>query len=151
MIIGLQDTAASRYSITVTKRIALFSGVWQFIWLYMSWIWLSCRMSMFTHPWRAWGWFTNVSRALYCDNILSKFVYYRNRTSYVKSKLKLCACAQSHALGASTNIQLEILTINMISGIVYFRDIILESPFSLVKQPQLRIYTRPTLLASLYQ
>ena len=71
------------------------------------------------------GCFTNVSRAL--QNILSKFVYYRNHTSYVNFKLKLCTCAQSHALGTHTKFQLEILTINVISGIVYFREIILES------------------------
>ena len=71
------------------------------------------------------GCFTNVSRAL--QDILSKFVYRRNRTSHENFKLKLCMCAQSHALGAHTNFQLEILTINVISGIVYFRKIILES------------------------
>ena len=41
--------------------------------------------------------------------------------------LKICMCAQSHALGTHTKFQLEILTINVISGIVYFRKIILES------------------------
>ena len=71
------------------------------------------------------GCFTNVSRAL--QNILSKFVYCRSRTSYENFKLKLCTCAQSHALGTRTKFQLEILTINVISGIVYFREIILES------------------------
>ena len=35
--------------------------------------------------------------------------------------------AQSHALGTRTKIQLEILTINVISKIVYFHEIILES------------------------
>ena len=40
------------------------------------------------------GCFTNVSRAL--QNILSKFVYCRNRTSYENFKLKLCTRAQSH-------------------------------------------------------
>ena len=34
---------------------------------------------------------------------------------------------QSHALGTRAKFQLEILTTNMISGIVYFREIILES------------------------
>ena len=42
-------------------------------------------------------------------------------------KLKLCTCAQSNALGTRTKFQLEILTINVITGIVYFREIILES------------------------
>ena len=32
-----------------------------------------------------------------------------------------------YALGTRTKFQLEILTINVISGMVYFRDIILES------------------------
>ena len=36
-------------------------------------------------------------------------------------------CAQSHALGTCTKSQLEILTINVIYSIVYFRKIILES------------------------
>ena len=71
------------------------------------------------------GCFTNVSRALQYN--LSKFVYCRNRTSYENFKLKLCTCAQSHALGTRTRFQHEILTINVISGIVYFRKIILES------------------------
>ena len=35
--------------------------------------------------------------------------------------------AQSHALGTRTRFQLEILTINVITGIVYFCEIILES------------------------
>ena len=71
------------------------------------------------------GCFTNVPRAL--QHILSKFVCCRNRTSYDHFKLKLCSCAQSHALGTRTKFQLEILTINVITGIVYFREIILES------------------------
>ena len=69
--------------------------------------------------------FTNVSRAL--QDILLKFVYCRNRSSYENFKLKLCTCAQSMALGTRTKFQLEILTINVISIIVYFREIILES------------------------
>ena len=43
------------------------------------------------------------------------------------SSWNLCTCAQSHALGTHTKFQLEILTVNVISGIVYFREIILES------------------------
>ena len=66
--------------------------------------------------------FTNVSRAL--QDILLKFVYCRNRSSYENFKLKLCMCA---ALGTRTKFQFEILTINVISSIVYFREIILES------------------------
>ena len=71
------------------------------------------------------GCFTNVSRAL--QNFFSKFVCCRNRTSYEHFKLRLCSCAKSHALGTRTKIHLEILTINVITDIVYFRDIILES------------------------
>ena len=74
---------------------------------------------------RPGGCLTNVSRALQYN--LSKFAYCRNHTSYENFKLKLCTCAQNHALGTRTKFQLEILTINVISGIVYFRKIILES------------------------
>ena len=66
------------------------------------------------------GGFTNVSQAL--QDILSEFLCCTNRPSYEKSKLKLCMCAQSHALGTRTKIQLEILTVNVISGIMYFRE-----------------------------
>ena len=71
------------------------------------------------------GCFTNVSRAL--QDILLNFVHCRNRSSYENFKLKLWTCAQSMALGTRTKFQLEILTINVISSIVYFREIILES------------------------
>ena len=90
------------------------------------------------HDWVPGGCFTNVSRAL--QKNISKFVYCKNHTSYENLKLKLCMCAQSHALGTRTNFQLEyvcpkprtnfqfeILTINVIFGIVYFREIILKS------------------------
>ena len=84
----------------------------------------------------AGGCFTNISWAL--QNILSKFVYRRNRTSYENFKLKLCTCAQSHALGTHTKFRLEILSLNVISSIVDFREIILESSRN-VKQPQVLI------------
>ena len=54
--------------------------------------------------------FTNVSWAL--QNILSKFVYCRNRNLYENFKLTLCTCARSMALGTRAKCQLEILTIN---------------------------------------
>ena len=76
-------------------------------------------------PHEARGCFTNVSRAP--QNIISKFVYCINCTSYENFKLKLCTCAQSQGLGTCTKFQLEILTINVISGSVYFGMIILES------------------------
>ena len=68
---------------------------------------------------------TNVSRAL--QNILSKFVFFRNSTCDENVKLKICMCAKSHALGTHTKFQLEILNINVISGVMYFCEIILES------------------------
>ena len=71
------------------------------------------------------GCFTNLSRAL--QSILSKFVYCGNSTCYANFKLKLCTCAQSYVLGTRTKFVLEILTIIVIFGIVYFRDISLES------------------------
>ena len=36
-------------------------------------------------------------------------------------------CAQSHALGTHTKFRLEILTLNVISSVEDFREIILES------------------------
>ena len=71
------------------------------------------------------GCFTNVSRAL--QKILSKFVYCTSSTCDENFKLKLCTCAQSLALGTRTNFRIEILTINVISGVVYFRENILGS------------------------
>ena len=71
------------------------------------------------------GCFTNISPAL--QNILSKFVYCRNNTCDENFKLKLCTCSQSHSLGTHTKFHLEIPTITVISDIVYFREIILES------------------------
>ena len=75
--------------------------------------------------------FTNDSRALL--NILSKFLHYIYRTSDENFKPKLCTCAQSHALGTRIKFRLEILTINVISGTVYFRDIILESSRNVIE------------------
>ena len=48
----------------------------------------------FLNQWWPGGCFVKVSRAL--QDILSKFVYCRNRTSCENFKLKLCMCAQSH-------------------------------------------------------
>ena len=66
---------------------------------------------------------------------LSKIVYCRNRTFYENVKLKLCTCAQSMALGTHTKFQFEILTMNVISGIVYFCKIILEGLWNVGKTP----------------
>ena len=72
---------------------------------------------------RYWGCFTKVLQAL--QDILTKFLYCKNRTSYENFKLKLGTYAQSIALG--TRAKLKNFTINVYSGIVYFRKIILES------------------------
>ena len=77
--------------------------------------------------------FNNVSRAL--QDIRSQFVYRRYSISDDNFKLKLCTCAQSNALGMPTKVQLEIPTINVIPGIVYFHEIILQSSPTLVKRP----------------
>ena len=81
------------------------------------------------------GCFTKVLPAL--QNILLKLMYCWNRTTYISYKnfkLKVCMCAQSHALGSHTNFQLEILIINVISGIVYVHDIFWRAHETLVKQ-----------------
>ena len=54
-------------------------------------------------------------------------VLQKSYISYENYQLKLCTCAQNHGLGTCTKFQLEILTINVISGIVYFHEIIWES------------------------
>ena len=54
-------------------------------------------------------------------------MYCRNSTSYENFKLKLCKCTRSHELDTRTKFQLEILIVNVIFGIVYFREIILRS------------------------
>ena len=46
---------------------------------------------------------------------------------YENFKLKLCTCAPSMALGTPTKLQLEILTIIVVSVIASFRNIFLES------------------------
>ena len=55
---------------------------------------------------------------MYCKN---SYLFYE------VFKLKLCTCARSHALGTRTKFQLEILNMNVIFGIAYFREIILKS------------------------
>ena len=50
--------------------------------------------------------------------------------------LKICTCAQSHALGTCTKFQLEIFSINVIPGTVYFCEIILESSQNVSETPQ---------------
>ena len=71
------------------------------------------------------GCFTNVSRAL--QNNLAKIYNARNHIYGENFKLKLCACAQSMALGTRTKFQLEILIRSTTSAIHKFRNNILES------------------------
>ena len=97
----------------------MFKTLWR---LWHPWWCLNIWCTTFERP---VGCFINVSRAL--QNILSKFVYCRNRTSCENFKLKLCTCAQSYALGTHTKFKREILTINVFSGIVFIRLIILEN------------------------
>ena len=85
----------------------------------------SVRCNIVSNLYGTGGCFTKLLTAL--QSILSKFVYCGNNTCYANFKLKLCTCAHSHTLGTRTKFQLEILTINVIFGIVYFRKIILES------------------------
>ena len=70
------------------------------------------------------GCFTIVLRAL--QNILSKFVCGRNRTSHENFKLKLYVYPKP-GFGHTYKVSAWNFTINMMSGIVYFRKIILEN------------------------
>ena len=76
----------------------------------------------------AGGCFTNVSRAL--QNNLTKIHNTRNHIYGENFKLKLCTCAQSHALGTRTKFQLEILITSTISAIHKFRENISESSWN---------------------
>ena len=60
--------------------------------------------------------------------------YHRSFTSE-NFKLKLCMCARNHALGTCTKFQLEILNIYVISGIAYFREIILKNSWNVSETP----------------
>ena len=60
-----------------------------------------------------------------CSREGSRVVYW-NRTPHENLKPTFCTCAQRYHLGTRTKFQLEILTINVISGIAYFRDMIFE-------------------------
>ena len=86
---------------------------------------LSVNVGPVSGPYGPGGCFTNVLRAL--QNILSKCVYCRNIICDENFKLRLCTCAQNHALGTRAKFQLEILPISVISGVGYFCGIILES------------------------
>ena len=57
-------------------------------------------------------------------------MYCKNRISYGNFKLTFCTCAQSMDLGARIKIQFEIITVNVTSGNVYFREIIFENAWS---------------------
>ena len=66
------------------------------------------------------GCFTNVSRAL--QNSPAKIHNTRNHIYGENFKLKLCTCAQSHALGTRTKFQLEILIRTTIRAIHKFQE-----------------------------
>ena len=71
------------------------------------------------------GCFSNVTGAL--QNNLAKIHNTGNHIYGENFKLKLCTCAQSHALGTRTKFQLEILIRTTISAIHKFQENILES------------------------
>ena len=71
------------------------------------------------------GCFTNISRAL--QNNFAKIHNTGNHIYGEIFKLKLCTCAQSHALGTRSKFQLEILIRMTISAIHKFQENILES------------------------
>ena len=72
------------------------------------------------------GCFIKISRAL--QNILRVEICVLQKSYFLwEYQAEICTCAQSHALGTRTKSQLEILIINVISGIVCFRQVILES------------------------
>ena len=75
--------------------------------------------------WCPGGCFTNVWCAL--QNNLAKLYNARNHIYGENSKLKLCTCAQSMALGTRTKFQLDIPIRSTISTIHKFRENILES------------------------
>ena len=67
--------------------------------------------------------FTNFSRAL--QNILSKFLYCRSRFSYENFKLQLILCVcRKLCFGHTPKVSAWNFTINVISGVAYFREII---------------------------
>ena len=79
------------------------------------------------------GCFTNVSWALW-NNLAKK----HNAWSHIfgeNSKLKLCTCAQSMALGTRIKFQLEILMKSTISAIPKFRENILKSSRNVSETP----------------
>ena len=79
------------------------------------------------------GCFTNVSQAL--QDILSKFVYCRNHTSYENFKLKFCMCAQSMALDTHTKFQLHIPPYMWFLTLHIFARLFSRARKTLVKQP----------------
>ena len=85
------------------------------------------------NPLKPGGCFSNVSQAL--KNNLSKIQNIRNHIYGDNFKLKLCACAQSIALGTRTKFQLEIRITIPISTIHKFWENILESPQNVSETP----------------
>ena len=79
------------------------------------------------------GCFTNVSWAL--QNILSKFVYCRNRTSYENFKLRLCTFAQSYTWAHVQSFGLKFSSQMWLLALYIFRRLFWRARETLVKQP----------------
>ena len=69
------------------------------------------------------------------SGILSKYVYLRSSTCDESVGPELCTCAQSHALGSRTGFRLGVLAMGVISGVVYFREIVLGALEALERRP----------------
>ena len=98
---------------------------WSISWLLISW---RCK--------EPGGCFTNILRLV--QNNLAKIYNARNNFFDENFELKLCACAQSTALGTCTKFQLEILIRSTISAIHKFRGNILESSWNISETPPAR-------------
>ena len=141
VITGRRGVSSERRHSSFCLVIFKFIAIWWYVYhVYRVLLYCAVICHNFTHDLDNSGvCFTNVSRAL--QDILLKFVYCINRSSYENFKLKLCTCAQSIALGTRTKFQFEILAINVISSIVYFREIILESSRNVSETtPRLELY-----------
>ena len=107
------ENGAGHWKLTPRKTRTCLHYMQPISWLLMTW-WCKEPGSRFT----------NVSRAL--QHNLAKIHNTRNHIYGKNFKLKLCMCAQSHALGIHTKFQLEILARSTISAI-QFQENILES------------------------
>ena len=106
-IVNEHTTKCSRYRHMLLKG---FTGAWEVRWRLMGLVSLGVVSLKF--------------RQL-SKNILSKFVYCRTRT-YMRTSNWSFARVSKAMLWARTEYQLEILIINVISGILYFHEMTLE-------------------------